>query len=108
MSDNLTLSWDDEIDEGQEFKIVPDGDYEFEVSNFERGYYEAKAGSKISSQRNCSGLFMSSLKVSDLLKKVQDLRKCHGKKLLDVRESAELDITMQMVKASMTLLSAIL
>ena len=49
MSENLTLSWDDEIDEGQEFKIVPDGDYEFEVSNFERGYYEAKAGSKIPS-----------------------------------------------------------
>ena len=36
------MSWDDAIsDDGQEFLTLPEGDYTFTVTNFERGYHEA-------------------------------------------------------------------
>lgn len=45
------FGWDDEVEEstGKGFKPVPDGDYWFTVTGFERGWYEAKPGSKLAS-----------------------------------------------------------
>jgi len=41
------FGWDDEVEES-EFELVPDGDYEFEVTAFERAWFEPKsADSKI-------------------------------------------------------------
>lgn len=45
---NLAFGWDDEVEESS-FEVLPDGDYVFTVTKFERGWYEAKAGSKIPS-----------------------------------------------------------
>lgn len=37
--------WDDEIEnDGPEFVVVPDGDYEFEVKSYERARYQGKEG----------------------------------------------------------------
>lgn len=33
------LGWDDEIEESS-FEVIPDGDYKFEVTKFERGWWE--------------------------------------------------------------------
>lgn len=45
---NEVLDWDDEIsEEGSEFIVVPEGDYKFTVTKFERGNYEPSATSKI-------------------------------------------------------------
>lgn len=42
------LAWDDEIeDEGSEFILLPEGEYEFKVKSVERQRYEPKPGSKI-------------------------------------------------------------
>lgn len=45
------FGWDDEIEEstGGKFEPVPDGDYWFTVTGFERGWYEARPGSKFAS-----------------------------------------------------------
>lgn len=45
------FGWDDEIEEssGSKFEPVPDGDYWFTVTGFERGWYEARPGSKLAS-----------------------------------------------------------
>lgn len=52
MNENMNVSqgfgWDDEVEESM-FELIPDGDYRFEVTGFERSWYEAKAGSKIAS-----------------------------------------------------------
>lgn len=48
MDKNLAFGWDDEVEESG-FEILPDGDYTFTVTNFERGWYEAREGSKIPS-----------------------------------------------------------
>ena len=45
---NMSFGWDDEVEES-EFELMPDGDYFFEVTQFERAWYEAKPGSKIDS-----------------------------------------------------------
>ena len=45
---NMSFGWDDEVEES-EFELMPDGDYAFTVSQFERAWYEAKPGSKIDS-----------------------------------------------------------
>ena len=46
-NNDVALDWDDVIeDDGQEFIILPEGDYEFEVVGFERG--EFKGSSKMS------------------------------------------------------------
>lgn len=38
------LGWDDQIEnDGPEFTILPDGDYDFEVVEFERGHYPGSA-----------------------------------------------------------------
>lgn len=45
------FGWDDEIEESSsaKFEPVPDGDFWFTVTGFERGWYEAKPGSKLTS-----------------------------------------------------------
>lgn len=43
------LDWDDEIEfdgEDRSFVTLEEGDYEFEVTKFERGHYTPKAGAK--------------------------------------------------------------
>ena len=46
MADNNLLGWDDEIEsDGQEFVLLPEGDYNFRVTNFERGTFSG--GQKI-------------------------------------------------------------
>ena len=44
------FGWDDAIEEStSQFEPVPDGDYQFTVTGFERGWYEARPGSKLAS-----------------------------------------------------------
>lgn len=41
---NMIMDWDDEIvQEGQEFIVLPEGDYAFKVTGFERGRYAGSA-----------------------------------------------------------------
>lgn len=41
MEDYRELNWDDQIEEdGPEFIILPPGDYDFEVTDFERAWYQ--------------------------------------------------------------------
>lgn len=41
---NVAMDWDDVIDnDGQEFILLPEGDYVFTVTNLERGYYNGSA-----------------------------------------------------------------
>ena len=47
MAENLAFGWDDEVNES-EFEILPDGDYFFTVTGFERAQFEPKsADSKV-------------------------------------------------------------
>lgn len=50
MSDMQTFDWDDEIlDDGEDrdFVVLEPGEYDFEVTQFERAFYTAKAGGKL-------------------------------------------------------------
>ena len=39
---NMCMGWDDQIEnDGQEFIILPEGDYNFTVTEFERGRFPA-------------------------------------------------------------------
>ena len=40
MEDNYTFDWDDEIEKESEFTTLKPGDYDFEITNFERGNYD--------------------------------------------------------------------
>ncbi|MBQ8699934.1 MAG: hypothetical protein IJ521_13220 [Schwartzia sp.] len=43
-NNNVSMEWDDTIEnDGQEFILLPDGDYNFVVSNFERGRFPGSA-----------------------------------------------------------------
>ena len=43
-TDNRIMDWDDVIqDDGQEFVVLPEGDYTFTVTNFERGRFPGTA-----------------------------------------------------------------
>lgn len=43
-TDNMIMDWDDVIEnDGQEFVILPEGDYTFTVTNFERGRFPGSA-----------------------------------------------------------------
>ena len=46
---NRELGWDDTIENDYEssFVLLPEGDYDFEVTAFERGRYEPRPGAKI-------------------------------------------------------------
>ena len=46
MADYTTFDWDDVIENDSSFTIFEEGDYKFEVTTFEKGRYEPKAGSK--------------------------------------------------------------
>lgn len=47
MAENKEVfSWDDEVEESS-FEILPDGDYKFTVSKFEKGWYEPKGNSTL-------------------------------------------------------------
>ncbi|CEN29364.1 hypothetical protein [Pseudolactococcus piscium] len=47
------LGWDDEVEEGSPFVLLPEGDYPFVVTNFERGIYEKPAGRESKVPANC-------------------------------------------------------
>lgn len=48
LTQGRALDWDDEIEnDGQEFVLLPEGDYDFVVESFDRSTYEPKAGSKL-------------------------------------------------------------
>lgn len=34
------IGWDDEVEKGNEYTLIPEGDYDFVVESFERGRYE--------------------------------------------------------------------
>ena len=40
MEQNKALNWDDEIQQESTFTLLPDGDYDFKVINFERAWYD--------------------------------------------------------------------
>ena len=43
-TDNRIMDWDDVIqDDGQEFVVLPEGDYTFTITNFERGRFPGSA-----------------------------------------------------------------
>lgn len=41
------LGWDDTIEKESEFILIPDGEYEFTVTNLERSNYEPQPGAKL-------------------------------------------------------------
>lgn len=40
MEQNRALNWDDEITKDSTFTLLPEGDYDFKVVNFERAWYD--------------------------------------------------------------------
>ncbi|MBR6983895.1 MAG: hypothetical protein IKH75_10300 [Ruminococcus sp.] len=38
--ENFVIGWDDEIEESSSFELMPDGDYWFEVTGFEREWWQ--------------------------------------------------------------------
>lgn len=40
MEQNKALNWDDEITKDSTFTLLPEGDYDFKVVNFERAFYD--------------------------------------------------------------------
>lgn len=40
MEQNKALNWDDEIQQESTFTLLPEGDYDFKVINFERAWYD--------------------------------------------------------------------
>lgn len=40
MDDTRVFDWDDEIEKESEFTLLNEGDYDFEIVNFERGNYD--------------------------------------------------------------------
>lgn len=47
------LGWDDEVEEGSPFVLLPAGNYPFTVTNVERGIYEPPAGRDSKIPNNC-------------------------------------------------------
>ena len=47
------LGWDDEVEEGSPFVLLPEGDYPFVVTNIERGVYEKPVGRESKVPANC-------------------------------------------------------
>lgn len=47
------LGWDDEVEEGSAFTLLPKGDYPFIITKFERGVYEKPAGRESKVPANC-------------------------------------------------------
>ncbi len=47
------LGWDDEVEEGSPFVLLPAGDYPFVVVNFERGIYEKPTNYESKVPANC-------------------------------------------------------
>ena len=43
MAEEREFGWDDEIENDNEFQILPDGDYNFTVTGFERGRHQGSA-----------------------------------------------------------------
>ena len=43
MAEEREFGWDDEIENDSEFQILPDGDYNFTVTGFERGRHQGSA-----------------------------------------------------------------
>ena len=44
LNNNVGMDWDDVLEtDGQEYIILPEGDYNFEVTDFERGHFPGSA-----------------------------------------------------------------
>ena len=64
---NMEMGWDDTIQEdGQELVLLDEGDYNFTVTNFERGRFPG--GQKIPACNKASITFKSRLKRSSVIK----------------------------------------
>lgn len=58
MENNMTYGWDGCITKSsRQFEDIPNGRYKFTVTNFERGYYDAKPGSRIPSCNQANLVF---------------------------------------------------
>ena len=47
------LGWDDEVEEGSPFVLLPEGNYPFTITNLEKGIYEKPAGRVSKVPANC-------------------------------------------------------
>lgn len=47
------LGWDDEVEEGSPFVLLPEGNYPFVITNLEKGIYEKPAGRESKVPANC-------------------------------------------------------
>ncbi|QDK70326.1 hypothetical protein [Lactococcus protaetiae] len=53
MNDNEILGWDDEVEEGSPFVLLPEGDYPFIITGLDRGIYEKPANRESKVPANC-------------------------------------------------------
>lgn len=54
MNDDMQiLGWDDEVEEGSPFVLLPEGNYPFTITNLEKGIYEKPAGRESKVPANC-------------------------------------------------------
>ena len=52
INNNAGMDWDDAIEnDGQEFIILPEGDYNFTVTDFERGRFPAPPRCRLATRR---------------------------------------------------------
>ena len=57
---NVAMGWDDEFEEGSEFLLLPEGDYNFTITQFERAYFNGS--DKLPASR-CSRKIINFLRV---------------------------------------------
>ncbi len=54
MNDDMQiLGWDDEVEEGSPFVLLPEGNYPFTITGFEKGIYEKPANRESKIPANC-------------------------------------------------------
>ena len=65
--DNSVMDWNDVIeDDGQEFVLLPEGDYNFVVTNFERGRFPGSAKIPTTNKATISIQIFSELGVASM------------------------------------------
>ena len=65
--DNSVMDWNDVIeDDGQEFVLLPEGDYNFVVTNFERGRFPGSAKIPATNKATISIQILSELGVASM------------------------------------------
>lgn len=97
----VALGWDDEIEVTEnEFELVPDGDYEFEVLSVERGYFNgsakmaacpvAKVQVRLLDDERGAHLFERFMLSSKVSWKISDFFKCIGMRRVDAGKDEKL------------------